>query len=98
MSELRNVRVELGERSYPIYIGSGLLGRPDLVAPCLRGRQVCLVSNVTVAPLYLARVKAALAGFDTIDVILPDGEEYKTLDQVARIYDALLEADRTSDV
>lgn len=83
--------VELGERSYPIYIGSGLLSRPELLRPHIPGRQVMLVSNETVAPLYLERAQAALAGFQVEKVILPDGERFKTLEVLNKIFDALLE-------
>lgn len=84
------LNVALGERSYPIYIGSGLLGRPELLRPHIPGGQVLLVSNETVAPLYLERAKAALAGLHQEVVVLPDGERYKTLDVLNRIFDKLL--------
>lgn len=99
-SGVQTVRVELGdERSYPIYIGAGLLDA-ELISPAISGHQVCIVSNTTVAPLYLARLKAQLDVPEIIEVILPDGEQYKTLDTVSLIYDALLEArfDRRSTV
>ena len=91
MSEMQSVNVDLGERSYPIMIGPGLLDRADLLQAHIPSRQVCIVSNETVAPLYLQRLKAALNAYDLSEIILPDGEEHKTLDQVARIYDALLD-------
>lgn len=87
---MQTLHVDLGERSYPIHIGRGLLGRPELLAPYIRGRQVMVVSNETVAPLYLERCLAALEGFDARSVILPDGEEYKNLTELNRIFDALL--------
>lgn len=83
--------VDLGDRSYPIHIGESLLQRAELLAPHIRGRQVCIVTNETVAPLYLNALKTSLAGYQVLDVVLPDGEEYKTIDMVNRIYDALLE-------
>jgi 3-dehydroquinate synthase len=85
------LNVDLGERSYPIYIGSGLLGRADLLRPHIPGKQVLIVSNETVAPLYLEQARAALDGLQTAVVILPDGEQYKTLDVLNRVFDALLE-------
>ncbi|MCW8828264.1 MAG: 3-dehydroquinate synthase [Gammaproteobacteria bacterium] len=88
---MQTLHVDLGERSYPIQIGTGLLGRPELVTPHLRGTQVMIVSNETVAPLYLDRVQQAFAGFRTEVVILPDGEQYKSLEICNRIYTALLE-------
>lgn len=88
---MQTLNVELGARSYPIHIGENLLARGDLLLPHLKSRQVCIVTNETVAPLYLAQVTALLAGYQVVPVVLPDGEEYKTLDTVARIYDTLLE-------
>ena len=87
----KTLHLDLGERSYPIFIGPHLLQRAELYRPYIRGRQVMLVSNKTVAPLYLEKVRAALSGFQVEQVILPDGEEYKTLEILNRIYDALLE-------
>ena len=89
---MQTVTVDLGERSYPIRIGADLLGRADLLAPHLRGRQAAIVTNETVAPLYLDKLKAALSGFELLDIVLPDGERYKTLTTVMRIYDALIRA------
>jgi 3-dehydroquinate synthase len=85
------LRVELGERSYPIHIGENLLSRGDLLLPHIGNKQVCIVTNETVAPLYLAQVKEVLAGHQTQSVILPDGEAFKTLETVSTIYDKLLE-------
>lgn len=83
--------MDLAERSYPIYIGRGLLSDPEAYRRHIPGQQVMVVSNETVAPLYLQRVLTALEGFKTGSVILPDGEEYKTLGVLNRIFDALLE-------
>jgi 3-dehydroquinate synthase len=87
---MQTLHVDLGERSYPIYIGTGLLGDAALIQPHIRGRQVMVVSNETVAPLYLAAVVAALGGLRVESVILPDGEQYKNLQVLNTIYDALL--------
>ncbi len=89
---MKTLTVDLGARSYPIHIGQNLLGRADLVVPHVRGTQVMIVSNETVAPLYLETARAAFADFTVESVILPDGEQYKTLETVDRIYDALLRA------
>ncbi|RMG38504.1 MAG: 3-dehydroquinate synthase [Gammaproteobacteria bacterium] len=91
MTTRRTLEVDLGERSYPIHIGEGLLGDASLLAPHVRGRQVMVVSNETVAPLYLERLLPALEGFEVAQVILPDGEEYKNLQVLDQIYTALLE-------
>ncbi len=88
---MQTLNVALGERSYPIYIGPGLLGRPELLRAHIPGKQVLLVSNDTVAPLYLQRVQALLTGLRLAAVILPDGEQYKTLEVLNRIFDVLLE-------
>lgn len=88
---IQTLNVDLGERSYPIYIGSGLLEQPELLRRHIPGRQVLIVSNDTVAPLYLAQVQAALVGLDCQVVILPDGEQYKTLTVLGQVYDALIE-------
>lgn len=88
---METLTVDLGERSYAIHIGEQLLSRPDLLQPLLRSSQVCIVTNETVAPLYLERVRAALPDRQVIEVVLPDGEAYKTLDTVAMIYDTLLQ-------
>ncbi|WP_163558060.1 3-dehydroquinate synthase [Halomonas sp. NO4] len=87
------LQVALGSRSYPIHIGPGLLGDPQWLAPHLAGRQVMVVTNETVAPRYLARLKAGLADdLEVHELVLPDGEATKTLESVERIWDALLEA------
>ena len=87
---MRTLTVELGARSYPIHIGPGLLSRPDLLRAAIAGSEVMIVSNETVAPLYLERVQAACAGLRCEAVILPDGERYKDTGTLMRIYDALL--------
>lgn len=86
------LNVALGARSYPITIGTGLIADPACYRPHIAGRQVMVVTNVTVAPLYLARVQAALDGLRVETVVLPDGEVYKTQAVLDRIYDALLGA------
>lgn len=90
-SAMRTLKVDLGERAYPIFIGPDLLGDTSLYAPHIHGQQVMVVTNETVAPLYLERVENALSGYRVARVVLPDGEKYKTLDILDRIYSALLE-------
>jgi 3-dehydroquinate synthase len=89
-NELKKVDVDLGDRSYPIHIGSGILSSPEIYKEHIHGKQVLLVSNKTVAPLYLDQVKAALRQFQCESVILADGEEYKTLEVWQTIFDVLL--------
>lgn len=88
---MKSLQVELAERSYPIYIGSGLLQQPELLTPYLSGRQVLVVSNETVAPLYLQNVVSVLDGYQVETLVLPDGESYKNLQTFERIATALLE-------
>ena len=88
------LRVELGERGYPIHIGEGVLDDAALYAPHVSGRRVAVVTNETVAPLYADRLERALAraGARTQRIVLPDGEVHKTWQVLDRIYAALLEA------
>ena len=88
---MNTLTVDLGARSYPIYIGQALLGNADLLTQHISGKQVMVVSNETVAPLYLLTVQDMLADFETATVILPDGEQYKHLDTLNTIFSALLE-------
>ncbi len=83
------LEVALGERSYPIHIGKDILQDSATWRAAIGGRQVLVVSNSTVAPLYLQRIVAGLDGLDHCTVILEDGEQYKTFDNVARVLDAL---------
>jgi 3-dehydroquinate synthase len=87
-----SLSVDLGERSYPITIGPKLLTDPALLARHIQGRQVAIVTNTTVAPLYLEQVAAPLraAGREVITIVLPDGEQYKTQESLMQVYDALL--------
>jgi 3-dehydroquinate synthase len=87
-----HLHVELGNRSYPIYIGSQLLSQPDLYAAHIKSKQVLIVTNETVAPLYLDQVRQNLTSYQVETVILPDGEQYKTLETLSRVFDALLAA------
>lgn len=89
---MRRLTVELAERSYPILIGGGLLARADLIRPFLQGPRVALISNTTVAPLYLDAVARGLeeVGIGVTPVILPDGEAHKNWESLTLIYDALL--------
>lgn len=89
---MQSLHVDLGERSYPIYIGAGLLARSDLLASHIAGRQVAIVTNETVAPLYLAALEAALGGFTPTSIVLPDGEAYKNWQTLQLIFDGLLGA------
>jgi len=89
---METLNVDLGARSYPIHIGSGLLARADLIAPYLEGQRVAIVTNDTVAPLYLNALRAVLPRNQPLEIVLPDGEEYKTLPVWSGIFDKLLQA------
>ncbi|MEJ2653358.1 MAG: 3-dehydroquinate synthase [Gammaproteobacteria bacterium] len=88
---MKTLVVDLGERSYPIYIGEGLLARADQLRAHIGGRQVLIVTNDTVAPLYLQQAREAVADTQCHSVTLPDGERYKNWETLNRIFDALLE-------
>ncbi|MDC9720124.1 MAG: 3-dehydroquinate synthase [Gammaproteobacteria bacterium] len=87
--------VDLGDRSYPIYIGSGLLQQSALLGQHITGKQVMVVTNSTIAPLYLQTVLDGLKGlkiegFQVDSLVLEDGEKHKHLDTVNLIFDHLL--------
>lgn len=90
----RTLQVSLGERSYPIHIGQGLLRRAALMLPHLSKRKVVVVTNDTVAPLYLATLTETLSqeGVAVLPVVLPDGEAHKNWETLNKIFDALLAA------
>ena len=90
---MQTLTVELGDRSYPIHIGQSLLERHDLILPHLKRKQVVVVTNTTVAPLYLDKFSAPLKanGVSVLPIVLPDGEMYKNGETLNTIYDALLE-------
>lgn len=90
---MQTLTVSLADRSYPIHIGNGLLGQADLILPHLKRKQVAIVSNTTVAPLYMQAIAQPLrdAGVSVIEIILPDGEAYKNNETLQTIYDHLLQ-------
>jgi 3-dehydroquinate synthase len=90
---IQTLQVALENRSYPIHIGSGLLQNIDLILPYLKRKQVAIVTNTTVAPIYLKKLSKSLieAGVSVIEIILPDGEAFKNTDTLNQIYDALLQ-------
>ncbi len=89
MSSTHTLEVGLGDRAYPIHIGAGLLRRTALWRAAIRGRQVLVVSNETVAPLYLDRVMDGLEGLQAASLSLPDGESFKDIEHVGRVFEAL---------
>ena len=90
---METLTVALGDRSYPIHVGQALIGRSELLLPFLRRPKAAIVTNSTVAPLYLQRLSDALqrAGVDVAEIVLPDGEQFKDWRTLNSIFDVLLE-------
>ncbi|MFM8585870.1 MAG: 3-dehydroquinate synthase [Gammaproteobacteria bacterium] len=91
MTLLHSMTVPLGERSYPIYIGDGLLRDVTWLGDVLKARKAAIVTNDVVAPLYAATLHDARQGAETYDIVLPDGESHKTLATVSTIFDRLID-------
>jgi|TARA_B110000971_G_scaffold219608_1_gene261122 3-dehydroquinate synthase len=93
MEHNHTLTVELGDRSYPIFIGSGLLSQPELLCRYVKGGTALIVSNTTIAPLYIEQIKTNLDSQNIQHdcVILEDGEQFKTLEAVQTIITTLLE-------
>ena len=89
---MQTLTVDFRERSYPIVIGAKLLSEPGLILPHLAQKQVAIVTNTTVAPLYLELLSHGLGqhGVRVIPIILPDGEQHKNWETLNLIFDALL--------
>lgn len=90
LSIMYSVEVSLGERSYPIHIGPGLIDDAELVRKCIPARQVMIVTNEVVSPLYLGRLERSLAADQQHSLVLPDGEKQKNLDTLSAIIDRLV--------
>ena len=90
---MQTLTVDLGERSYPIHIGPGLLDQANLIVPFLAQKRVAIVTNTIVGPLYLQRLSRGLeeAGVSVLPIVLPDGEEYKDWETLNLVFDALLQ-------
>jgi 3-dehydroquinate synthase len=90
---MQTLKVELADRSYPIHIGKNLISDASLILPYLKRKHVAIVTNTTVAPLYLDQISQSLqaAGVTVIAIILPDGEAYKNSATLNTIYDTLLQ-------
>jgi len=89
---MQTLHIRLEERTYPIYIGEGLLSQIKFIEPHLKQKHVAIVTNTTVAPLYLDPLLNLLKqnGIKAFPIILPDGESYKNQETLNIIYDALL--------
>jgi 3-dehydroquinate synthase len=89
---MKILNVDLGDRSYPIFIGADLLQDSEILKPYIKGMTTATVSNSTVAPLYLETVHKLISDFKNIDITLPDGEEYKTMETLGQIHTEMLTA------
>jgi 3-dehydroquinate synthase len=87
---VKTLQVDVGHSRYPITIGAGLLGNRAILEAQVPGKDLLVVTDATVARLYLATLRAALADRNVSDCILPAGEQHKTLDTAARVFDALV--------
>jgi len=87
---VQRIEVKLGNRSYPIYVGAGAMQLKAELDRAITARDVLLVTNTTVGPLFAARLTAALSPRRCVEVVLPDGETHKTLANVARMLDVLV--------
>ena len=88
---MKIIKVDLGERSYSIHIGNSILSDKKIFNQYITSKQVLVVTNEKVAPLYLKTIEKHLAKFDYEVFILPDGEAYKSLDSLNQIITQLLE-------
>ena len=91
---IETLNVALGDRSYPIHIGTGVITQDELILPYIKQKKVVVVTNSTVAPLYLEMLRSTLesGGISVLPVVLPDGEQFKTWETLNLIFDALLSA------
>ncbi len=94
---MQTLKVDVGHTSYPITIGAGLLRDPALLDSLIHGRDLAIVTNTTVAALYLDQLRATLRGRRIAQCVLPDGEQYKTLVTVGRVFDTLVDAKLNRD-
>jgi 3-dehydroquinate synthase len=92
LNPVQQLRIELGERSYPILIGPSLLSDSELLARHIAARDILIVTNTVVAPLYLQTLKASLPGKRIVELVLPDGEHTKSLPTLSTVFDAMIEA------
>lgn len=89
---MNTLNVDLGDRSYPIFIGAGILKNPALIQPYIKGKTTAVVSNTTVAPLYLEPIHKFTSDYKNTDVVLPDGEAFKTMETLGQVHTEMLTA------
>jgi 3-dehydroquinate synthase len=88
---MKELQVDLKDKSYPIYIGSGLLSKKELLLKHIKSKQILIVTNSTVASFYLKDLIQGLEQFNVEVIELPDGEQYKNIEYINQIFDLLLE-------
>jgi len=88
---MKILNVDLGDRSYPIYIGKDLLQDKKIITSHIKTKTICIVSNTTVSKLYLENLKNLLDDYQVVVAIIDDGEEFKNYDSLNHIYTKLLE-------
>ena len=88
---MKELKVDLKDKSYPIYIGSGLLSKKELLLKHIKSKQILIVTNSTVSSFYLKDLIQGLEQFNVEVIELPDGEQYKNLEYINQIFDLLLE-------
>ena len=88
---MKILNVELGDRSYPIYVGNGLLEDAKIITSHIKTKTICIVSNTKVSKLYLENIKNLLDDYQLVEAIIDDGEEFKNHDSLNQIYTKLLE-------
>src|SRR5450631_3867933 len=94
---VQTLKVDVGHTNYPIVIGPDLLGDRAVLEPLVEGRDLCVVTNTTVAPLYLERLRTTLSGRRITECVLADGEQHKNLATVGQVVDRLVEAKMNRD-
>ena len=95
---MSTLTVELGERSYPIHIEANILQSGTVLGPYLRGKKAVIVTNEVIKPLFADRVISALPEDTEIEtIVLPDGEQYKTLESFEKVISRLLEIEAARD-
>jgi len=88
--KVHTLQVDVGHARYPIAIGPGLLGHREFLATHMPAGDLLVVSNTTIAPLYMDRLRGSLGDRRVAECLLPDGERYKTLTTASLIFDALV--------
>ena len=87
---MKTIKINLGDRSYPIFIGQKLFKEYALIKDYIHNKRVAIVTNTTIEPLYLNEIKELFGHEDILSIVLPDGEKYKTHESLNSIYDQLL--------